>query len=707
MYAPRIIQAKLQKFRGKAGWDPVYHSIADIQNFNEYLERITSNNENSRNGYISVNKRISRDAYNEIKRFIENEQVLCSVDSNYFETRYAYICNAEGDIYKFENRKSQEVFDSVVAHFEDLEVAIELFILKARQLGISTKTALKFVHRMLFIPHTQAVMSSVIAEKSELIGRIINICYDKLPFWLPPRITTERVGKMIEYDNGSILSMQSGNQATGIAQGWTPTCIHISEVGDIPNPKKTIEEGLLRATHSTRKLFQVFEGTGNGNTGWQADYWRTIKEDFPRGMARLCPVFINWPLATDLYPPADWLKKFPIPENWYPCEDTRKHVSKCELYIRSNTYLSKVCGDNWSMPRPQQWFWEFNFLSAVKTKTQKVWMSQMPADDMEALTGKNDLVFDPEVIRVVSQDRKLDYRCYAIVGNSIDDGFEPNPIDVDYDEPRIEIEWDSNRGNHYEWMLIPLKPFNELVERDSLDKLLVFEDPIMGRDYSMGIDTADGLGKDDEDRSCFNLTRSAKGNMPDVQVCEFASNRINPPQLVGFAGAVCAWFHPYCADERGVKLCIEQRMRPGDDCQLQLKFMGFTFHHVMTRYDGKKVKENMGQKEGWYTNEWSRPFITNRFVDAVTNGWYKPNSKFLLAELADFERTISARGKSRMDHQSGKHDDRIWAAAQAYITRHHLDVLSERSKTKYLPKTGVLPTVSREFPRLGNVSVGD
>jgi hypothetical protein len=103
---------------------------------------------------------------------------------------------------------------------------------------------------------------------------------------------------MIGFANGSLLSVQSGNQATGIAQGWTPTCVHVSEIGDIPNPKKTIEEGLLRAAHSTHKLFLVLEGTGNGNTGWQADKWRSAKEDYPLGKSRLRPIFINWPMAS-------------------------------------------------------------------------------------------------------------------------------------------------------------------------------------------------------------------------------------------------------------------------------------------------------------------------------------------------------------------------------------------------------------------------
>lgn len=633
---------------------------------------------------------------------------MCTCDEGYWSTRYAFICDEKGEIFQFHPRKSQEIFDSVVAHFEDLEVAIEIFVLKARQLGISTRTALKFLHRMLFLGHTQAIMSSVNSEKSELIGRIMGICYERCPWWLIPRQTSNRVGKFIEFENGSVLSIQSGSQPTGIGQGWTPTAIHISEIGDIPNPKKVLEEGLLRATHPSRKLFQVWEGTGNGNTGWQADKWRALKEDFPQGKARFCPLFLPWPLATDLYPEADWLKKFPIPDGWEPMPETRKHVRRCELYIRSTPFLAAVVGPGWSMPRHQQWFWEFNYAEAVKSRTQRVWLSQMPADDTEALTGKNDLVFDPEVIEVVSESRDRGYQAYAIVGNSIDEGFEPAVEEIDYRKPRIPIHWESHRGMHYDWLLIPLLPLDESSEKFSMDRLLVFEPPKQGRDYSCGIDTADGLNREYSDRAVCNVTNSAKGNYPDIQVAEFTSLRVNPAQMVGFAAALAAWYGPMCRDPRGVKFCIEQRERPGDDCQHQLKLMGFTFHHEMVGYDGKVVKEQ-SNKLGWYSNSWSVPLMMNRFIEAITNGWYIPNSPWLIAELRDLE-SVLERGKTKMTHQSGKHDDRVRAAAQAYITRHHMDTLAERSKKKYAVNHGGLPPLDElalQYASSGRMSVGE
>lgn len=705
MYAKRIIEAKINKVENAIKRPLIYHTLAEVLQFKEDVNKITEIDQNSKNSYIRITKWLNDDQRKYVKQFIENEQLLCTCDESYFATRYAYICDEKGDIYKFAPRASQKVFDSVVAYFEELEVAIELLVLKARQVGISTRTALMFLHRMLFIPHTQAVMASAQGEKSELIGRILSICYERLPWWLPARLIGERVGKQLRFDNGSILSIQSGMQATGIAQGWTPTSIHISELADIPNPKKTIEEGLLRATHSSRKLFQVFEGTGGGSTGWLADFWRAAKEDFPLGKARFCPLFISWPLATDLYPEADWLKKFPVPSDFTPMQETRKHVKRCELYIRSTPFLAAIMGENWSMPVEQQHFWQFNYLAAKKTHTTKTWLSQMPADDSEALTGKFDYVFEKDVIEIHSRDREKKYTSYAIIGRQIDEGFEPAIEIIDYNEPRIVIEHTDYRENRYQWTLIPLLPFNEKDENLALDRLIVFEPPKQGRQYAVGIDTADGLDNVDEERSVMCVTLSARGYNPDVQVAEFCSRRVNPAQMVGFAGAVGAWYGQKSRDARGVKWCIEQRDRPGDDCQHQLKLMGFLWHHKMTRYDDAKVKEN-GNKEGWYSNVWSVPFLMNRFTESINNGWFKINSPFLLEECRNLERKVSAAGRTKMAHQSGKFDDRVRAAAQSYITMHHMEVLNARRDKVYARASSSVPELNRSHANVSQISVG-
>lgn len=690
MYSEKIIIANIAEFARREGWEPEYHTYEEVQQLIEDINKLVKIDYNSRGGVVELTKTITEKYKNEMRQRVRNEQVLCTLDCGYWESNYVFVCNEEGQIFKFKPRLSQRILNSVIAGFDERQVSIELLCLKARQLGVSSWSAIKFMHRLLFVPHTQAIMASVKHEHSQHIKRIQDTIYENCPWWLVPG-RAPRGG----FDNGSILSIQSGMQATGLAQGRTPVLAHISELADIPDQKKTIEEGLMRAMHISAALFLVLEGTGGGNTGWLADKWRAAKVDFPKGDERLCPVFVSWPCCPEIYPKKGFLDKFPIPEGFMSkmrIDATRKHVARCEAYIRNTSYLANVMGKNWEMPPEQQWFWQWNYLQSVKTHSQKTWMAQMPADDFESLVGEHDSVFDPEVMAEVESHvyeiqsdekvRKTPLKAYAITGDSIEEEFYPNESQIDDEEPVIRVEWTSHIGKKYVWEMIPLREVNEEKEIDTFDKLLVFEEPKAGADYSCGIDTAYGLGEEDEDRTVLSIWRNGFGLNTDDQVCELTSNRLNSAQVVGFAACAAAWYSASCKDWRGVKFAIEQITGPGDTCQNQLKIMGFNYHHKPRRYDSNKIKDESKRKLGWYSTGWSVPMLMTSFINAVNGGLIRPKSKWLIEEMRTLERHITTGGKTKMEHRSGQHDDRVRAAAQAFFTVHDLDDLAERAQQR-------------------------
>jgi hypothetical protein len=696
MYSSRIVIERIQDFASQKGnFLPIYHTYDEVLEFTEYVKSLIKKDENSKGAWITHVRRMSASKQQELVRWIQNEQVLCALDSSYWDRNYGWVCDEKGQMFKFKNRKSQEIFDSVIAEFDEKQVSIEILCLKARQLGVTTKVALKFIHRLLFIPNTQAIMASVQKERSELIKRIMDTAYGHCPWWLVPTITAKN-----RYDNGSILSIQSGSQAIGLAQGWTPNSIHLSELADYPNPQKMIEEGLFRATHSSKNLFMVLEGTGGGNTGWLAETWRAAKQDWPLGKSRLCPIFIPWAMCPDIYPEEDWIRKFPVPGGFESQihDATRKHVTKCESYVRNTPYLAKIAGANWRMPIEQKWFWQFNYDTSCKTHTQKTWAAQMPCDDFEALTGVHDSVFDPEVIAEVEEkiyvstmkngrevkERRIPVQAYAIMGHDVDEIFHPDPDSIDRTKEVIKVEWKSFRGQEYEWTMVPLRDQDENIESNTMDRLLVYEPPQRGNYYAMGVDTADGLGKEDEDRTVLSVTNNRFKGESDAQCCEYTTNKVNSAQVVAFAACIGAWYGKMCPDGRGMKFVIEQIRGPGDTCQHQLKMLGFNNHHKPRRYDSKKIKDNAGNKEGWYSSGWSVPMLMDRFREAVNGGWYEPRSKWLIEELRTLERHETA-GKSKMEHPSGQHDDRVRAAAQSYFTAHDFDVLTERAQQRSAP----------------------
>ena len=130
-------------------------------------------------------------------------------------------------------------------------------------------------------------------------------------------------------------------------------------------------------------------------------------------------------------------------------------------------------------------------------------------------------------------------------------------------------------------------------EKDTFDLLLVYEEPQDGVDYSCGVDTADGLDKEDEERAVASIDRVAEGADFDVQVAELTTRRMNPAQMVGFVACMAAYYGGATKDWRGVKFAIEQVKGPGDTLRpdqerwlAAFRRMGLEARVARVAYDG-------------------------------------------------------------------------------------------------------------------------
>lgn len=695
MYSESVTAETIADFARRNGWEPHFFSVAECDEFADYIDSITEFRQTKigRTFYWKDGKAPKAERVKWIKRRIENEQFCSFASAEYFVTRYARIRDAEERILHFQFRLAQRIFLNALAECDDAQKAIQLFILKARQLGVSTVVALFFLHRILFRPNTYAVMASVQIPQSEKLANMIETASSRLPFWLGP-VKTSIKAKEPRWANGSLLSVQAGGQEVGIAQGTSPSCVHISEVGDYTNPKRVLEEGLFPACHQIRSLFMVLEGTGSTATTWQKEKWDYYTANRDSG-GRFTPFFIPPACARDLYPPEDWLRANPIPGDWSPSDRTRKMRRRGELFVRSTDYLWKVLGQHWEMEREFQWYWECLYREAVASHSEREMLSQFASTPEDAFQSKDDPVFSAETIELVTRNRQTEYMAYAITGRTILMGNEnqpyyPHPEDVDEKQPEIVLDWEGIDGNEYRWSLVALKTFDDSTDAACFDKLLVFEPPEQGAEYAIAIDTAHGLNTPNEDRSSLSVHKHGHGLEPDIQVASFTSLRVNSPQMARIAAAVAVLYgtdgnkNVTSSNPLLAKFIIEQVRKPGDECQHQLKIMGFLDHHIMHRYDSKgNIDPNKGSQEGWFTRTYTRAILLDRFVDAVTSGWLAVNDPIACRQLATFVRKYQEKGLARMEHEPGQHDDNLFSTALAWTTLHDLENTAQRIQSKW------------------------
>jgi len=676
---------------------PEERSVDEIDDFNEYLESIVNieKTKSTRNYFWNLasprlnGKPPTAKRIEWMKRWRQNEKFLCFCDASYFVTRYARIRDVKERIIRVEYRKAQKLFHQLLAKYDDRQVAIQLFILKARQVGISTVVAMYFLHRILFRTNVHAIMASAQVPQSDKLAKMIWTTWEKLPFWLPPPQTVLKEREPV-WANGGALSIQAGSQDVGIAQGSTPTCIHLSEIADYKTPKKTIEEGVFPAAHQTDALFFVLEGTGSTSSTWQKEKWDYYKSHWGQG-GRFQTLFIPPCCADDIYPHADWLRGNPMPEGWprQATDESRRMKRRAELFVRSTDYLAEELGRSWEMSPEYLWYWQCGYNEAVASHSEKTYLAQNAVTDDDAFQSKFDPVFQDETIEITTKSREKNYAAYFITGKTIIVGsemkpFEPPVEQIDYDGERIQLHWEANDGNKYDWELIPCLPFDDEDDTRCFDKLLIFEPPKEKADYSEAIDTADGLNLPNEDRSSLTVFRHGAAKERDVGVAQFTSIRVNQAQMSRIAACVAVL---YGTDGAGnvtgnnpmvMQFIIEQIRKTGDECQNQLIIMGFYDHHVMHFYDDKGgFDPSKGTKLGWRTSRWSRPLLLNRFVDAVNLGWLKINDPITIRQLKTFIRR-EKNGQSEMGHETGQHDDGIFSHAMAWTRGHDLEGMAQK-----------------------------
>jgi len=685
MFAPEVVEEKLKRFQNSIGWLPTPHSIEEVDAFKKRMESVFSI---ERNGDIDQVRGLSKSE----ERFIANERAMCTASCHYFLTRYYYI-KSKNKIHRFNFRQGQWILWQMLCELDRKGVSKMIQCLKARQLGISTLSEGIATWESQFIPGVAAQIGSADGQKTQIMLGMMTMAIDQLPSWLPPTQTKAKMGDraLIEFSRiGSQIMVQSGSIRGGMGQGSTPTFVHLSEVSQYTNPVEQLDEGLFKALHEGPELVVILESTGDAShrsAWWWKEQWIANRDGYWSGRAKFLPVFLPWHTTPELYPGDAWLKKFPMPGSFIPNEDTEAHVRRAEAYVHSTPMLSKIMGEEWKMPMNQKWYWEFNHEDHKKRRVEKSWFRQMPSDDYEALLGENDKVYGQEIIEVVTKtvEKLKNTSVYALVGDDIPSHREPEEDRVWYGEDspqRLKTNWITKKGNKLEWMFVPLLPESEN-SFDPLEKFLIWKEKEDGFDYSIGADTGTGVGGD---RTVLNVTRHGTDADPDVQVAEFTSDSIPASEIYVYIAALASLYAPCGIQRPHPKICIEMKRKFGDLPYHLARQIGLRrWHEWGQGFDRKKFKPNVGEhgRIGWFTNEWSRPLLLSAFQYALENGWYTVKSKWLSEEIAGLEQKTMSSGKTRVDHESGQHDDRVFAAAMAYWTMNQSSVMIERAQKRY------------------------
>ncbi len=690
MYSAKLIQERLEKLIPTLGFEPEYHSVEKVIRANKHFESLVDpETGQSKRKYKS----------DEIK-WIENERAICQVDARYHAERYVFIKDTENRLIRFRPNIAQEIILEIFAELSDEGRAIAVMLLKARQLGMTTLMEILVAHRAQFYPQVNAVVASSDPDKSRLMAEMMELSWRYQPSWLMPICTKHVSGELIEFGKqNSAVSIQHGAQFTGIARGTTPTCAHLSEVADLENPKKLIDASLLRAMHESPWMFAALESTANGRRNYWHETWEASKEGWKDRTAKLCPIFLPWFVGKDIYPTDTWIHARPIPRNWQPKDLTVSHARRAAEYVHANDHLRKHLGEDWKMPKKQMYFWEIERAQAERKNALQDFYAEMPADDTEAFQSKNLSVFPIEIITEFRERTRPPLAVFAIVNPDIPERLRPAARDIDRNRKTISINAPMGNNKRFTAELIPLK-FKGYSGFDYNNKLLVYEWPKENRVYGLGIDTADGVQKDN---TVIQVLRKGDLEHNDNQAAEWASNVVNAYDLAPISYAIALLYSvPIDGEYQQCKVVVECN-RNGEACQLEMRKMGWKRFHQWIRYDNKSLSSKRSNKIGWFTNSWSRRMVFDLVIKLLRDELADVGSPMFVDEMQDLE---VEEGGAKLAAAYGGHDDRIMAFGIVAFSMHVLELqgtqrnmmrqrLAERTKEEIYPEYSA-PAQDRE-----------
>lgn len=650
MYSRRVTAQTIAATNAAQGWDLQPRSAADISAAIAHFEDL-----------MQEDGSLARPLTAEEVRFIQNERKLCALDFEYWVSRYAWIVNKEKRPEVFKINIAQQILLQVYAEFEDAGRAIHIQHLKARRLGVSTFSELAVQHRFQFCPYSNCVVASASKDKSKEMADMMMFCYEQQPWWLISTVTEWSQNMPAAFGEiHTSLTIQAGNQVTGVARGATPSAIHLSELAEFRDGRGLVDASLYKAIIDTPDIYCVLEGTGEGIGNWWHESWVANIKSWDRGRGRVRPVFLPWFVGVDLYPSAHDRIHRPPPPQWIPTDRTVNHAERCRGYTLANPILFKYVakGDrDWRLSKDQMWWYEREYEEHRDRKQLNIFLSELPADDEEAFQSEAITVIDQEIIQSYRDRVREPWRVFTILGQDI-----PVSLTVPrrewIDQPPVFIRTGEVMKYAETFRLQPVRWDGYQSATDPALRLFVWEPPEDGEVYGIGVDTSDGIG---EDGSVAEVLRKGSPFRVPAQVAEFQSPYIKAFQLWPMCLALGAWYSTYNVKaQRRVqcKIAIECRGN-GEATQFELQKRGWVHFHAWKRYDSRKrIQDAKTVKIGIYTSEWWRSQMMDYILTLIDEESIELPSKYLVREAASIERELD---QQKAQAAYGAHDDRFMA----------------------------------------------
>lgn len=458
-------------------------------------------------------------------------------------------------------------------------------ILKSRQMGLSVCVCSLAIYYAITEPNCVCLMLSHNDESTRAIFNKLKAIYNSLPTPLKPKLLRNNRSEL-QLANGSIISCSTMGR-TDKGRGNTAKLIHISEFAFVNSEVATkqllsLEQALRPDGHL------IIESTANGLNFFHNHYQKSKKKE-----NAYKSFFYNYIDGACMF--LDEYKKYKkiwknINGRNFSLTDLTEEEKQLMNYYEGMT-LDILC---WRRLKIQN--------SSVDQFNQ-----EYPLTDEMAFITSGDNIFDNERITQVLRALQLKKDKYLNKKELSD----------------LPIELSKFYGKSF----------------------FMYEKPIVGMKYYIGVDSSEGIGKDYS--TCVVMDKDGK------EVAMFKNNKIKPYEFAEFVNELGRYYNKaYLVVEKasGGHSVIE-RLR------YEYKYMN------MAKYKSYDQFNRVQWQIGFDTNAKTKGLIINDLREMFEKGQILINSVDTVEEMKVFE--IKENGS--MGAMSGYHDDLVMATALSLV----------------------------------------
>jgi hypothetical protein len=594
---------------------------------------------------------------------IYEQGAACMNDFSYAARNYFWISTKKKVDVLMSLTEGQHL---ILQKFYDLRAknrSQKILIVKARQLGCSTLIEAMIAWRSMFYINTNAIVVANDKDQSAYLFDIMSHIYDMMPWWLKPAIASRKYEQGLIFDNpdASMKSVRPGmrsrvmvaasTQFSGVGEGRRVDAAHVSEFAgyDEDRAVEIIDEDLGNALDDNVEVFAFAESTAKGAGTYAHRLWRACISRAER--AEWYPLFLPWFFETTrvLAPPKGW---HPGKKEGQMAERVKDEWLRCDNPMCKQYRLAIINGESGGGTLCHQC--NKGFLWAVELTPEQLYWKEQKRENAEVKDKESlkkhlqEMATTGEEAFQISGHTLFNEDCHDYVNMCVRDPIKAGRI---YRTGEIHgAGGPSVQGRCY----IPNCTDDH---RYDDTPFLVWEEPVPGAEYIVGVDVSEGIG---EDYSVIFVNKKGRFGAPDEQVAVWKDNHTPPKELAFYCDVIGRWYNE-------AMMCIEYNTYQtcGDDV-----VHVYQYPNVFI-WKSKESRHMVTTKWHWWTRANTKSYLHQTAVHWLKNAMWKIRSKNFAHEMTVYKK--DEYDSRTMGAAEGFHDDELMAGMISLYCAHELD----------------------------------